>query len=1229
MQNLDPGAPADPQQNALAPEQCAIVELDPNAKPQPGPEAQQLTLAKNPVAAQCSDVGGGCSFMISITNPGPNEFNGPLSFTDHVSQPDGSPFPNITLENVPQANSVEGVTAPVFCKKDGNDVNCASAVPAKIPAGKTIQILMTFKPGSGSLATAIKNCASFAGGEKQCANIPLVKGPLLRAQKFTAAQTCVPECAFAIVLQNVGNSDAQGPFVLSEEFTPMGPGVTVSVIDGDFACNQIGGKVGCISTNKKTDVLKPGEITNGRILVKGAALSPKYTNCVNYDPNAQAKPSPFDNETPGRCVTITEKTPVRPSLRISKLLSDPKDPAHPESGTCKIDGPCRFRVTVLNESDVDYAGPITINDEIPAKDTVGKPQAQPAGIENFADPDWTCTKTSTRAISCSNKKQAIPAHQSVTLNVIGTPGPGWKKNDGFQNCATLTVSDQAFGTGRQSCAQYILDPFNVKVSKTGDQACAPGGECHFTLTLFNPGPIDHNAPVTISDNLSGLSSAQIVSINPPLPCATQPTQVPFSCTSPGAVSLPLGGTPMVFNMVVRLPDDASARQFSNCASVSDETRSAELESSCATVETKPAPVPVNAVSISKRALSSGCDETSPCTFEVTFSNSSAQDIAGPFSFFDVMSAGNQAMTQLRLAQAPASPWTCIASAGPGMECSHPGPLPANGSLSVTLAMQPLAGSLNDASQVTNCASYRATRREPACVTLPVYRRPPPSQPLPAVPPLPPTQCFGDMILVAGLCQCPNGTQFIGGRCVSVGSGNAYPSRPIPERPQCPDYRPVGTYPDCCPVGTEFRNGACRRPREEGGSNGTRPDTDQRVCPPDRPIGIYPYCCPEGTVFRNGVCRRPREGGSTGPTCPRSRPVGVYPYCCPEGTEFRNGECRRPREGGGSNGSQPGGSPTCPRSRPVGVYPYCCPEGTEFRNGECRRPREGGGSNGSQPGGSPTCPRSRPVGVYPYCCPEGTEFRNGECRRPRDGGGSNGSQPGGSPTCPRSRPVGVYPYCCPEGTEFRNGECRRPRDGGGSNGTQPGGSPTCPRSRPVGVYPNCCPEGTEFRGGRCRRLRDGDGSNGTQPGEGPYTKTCPDGTKVIGRYTQCPNDKPKVRTCPPGYRVLDKPNKYGAYCEIIPQPTTPAQPQPTPGRECGRGMIGRYPVCHCPAGQAMYAGRCRPQRPQPTGPTPSKVPADNCHYEDKCVKYKPNPGQIAPLCVETQKVKVCGSASGPK
>jgi hypothetical protein len=58
------------------------------------------------------------------------------------------------------------------------------------------------------------------------------------------------------------------------------------------------------------------------------------------------------------------------------------------------------------------------------------------------------------------------------------------------------------------------------------------------------------------------------------------------------------------------------------------------------------------------------------------------------------------------------------------------------------------------------------------------------------------------------------------------------------------------------------------------------------------------------------------------------------------------------------------------------------------------------------------------------------------------------------------------------------------------------------------------------------------------------------------------------SCPAGYVVLDKPNQYGACCELkegLPKPA-PAEPE-----KCKFGMIGTPPNdCHCPFG-TEFAG----------------------------------------------------------
>jgi len=53
--------------------------------------------------------------------------------------------------------------------------------------------------------------------------------------------------------------------------------------------------------------------------------------------------------------------------------------------------------------------------------------------------------------------------------------------------------------------------------------------------------------------------------------------------------------------------------------------------------------------------------------------------------------------------------------------------------------------------------------------------------------------------------------------------------------------------------------------------------------------------------------------------------------------------------------------------------------------------------------------------------------------------------------------------------------------------------------------------------------------------------------------------PGERSCPPGYVVLDKPNKYGAFCE--PKEGLPKND----GEKCKFNMMGTPPDCHCPDG----------------------------------------------------------------
>ena len=71
---------------------------------------------------------------------------------------------------------------------------------------------------------------------------------------------------------------------------------------------------------------------------------------------------------------------------------------------------------------------------------------------------------------------------------------------------------------------------------------------------------------------------------------------------------------------------------------------------------------------------------------------------------------------------------------------------------------------------------------------------------------------------------------------------------------------------------------------------------------------------------------------------------------------------------------------------------------------------------------------------------------------------------------------------------------------------------------------------------------------------------------IGYVTTAPTavyaaSQPKARACPPGYVVLDKPNKYGAFCEPREGFCPADRPLGTPPNCCAQGTVFREGACY--------------------------------------------------------------------
>ena len=189
-------------------------------------------------------------------------------------------------------------------------------------------------------------------------------GPLLRAKKIAVGnpKTCVPNCEFIIQLSNVGTNDAQGPFVLKDVFKAANGMDSFKMIgDSKFACSSTNGTIGCISTNGGTDKLAPGETISGVILFNVNTVSPEYSNCLEYDPAVQAKPSPFDAEAGPLCATI--KDTVHDRANISIRVTPPN--AGPDGvGKCAINSPCRFTVRIDSNGVKPYLSKPGFNAEL-------------------------------------------------------------------------------------------------------------------------------------------------------------------------------------------------------------------------------------------------------------------------------------------------------------------------------------------------------------------------------------------------------------------------------------------------------------------------------------------------------------------------------------------------------------------------------------------------------------------------------------------------------------------------------------------------------------------------------------------------------------------------------------------------------------------------------------------------------------------------------------------------
>ena len=555
------GAPLPAGIPAPANPACATIPTTtPDQKGQP-----KLSIKKSG-PAECSDLAG-CDFRIEVTNDGDADFKGQLDINEEVTL-DGKPAPGMLALS----------KGSWKCTQAGSPFTCSS-LPNVTLGPKGTQTLF-FHVVSSELtgAKTMENCANVVGqGTKACVSVPLIQGPKLVLKKEAVDGVCDPECTYRITATNIGNAPFPGP-VKIVDFVGATDANGAVFVNPDVVSAKLVNSLAELSCKKPSpranidceinESFRPGQSETIELTTKTDATDFAGDNCVlRLD-------IPQGGENPMVCAAVLGLRHKGPNLVINKEA--PNAPFDGATGHCALTGLCTFQITIKNIGDAPFTGVLHLTD------TVGP--GTPVRIlkgGGFGTCDEARNEQGAGGIAVNNSikcdigfPDGIKPNDTVQLEVLVEAGRSWGSDKNLKNCAELTAETDMGPpeTRKKDCAEVKLDPFDVGVTKTGDQSCQPGGECRFDIDIFNPNAaVIHNDPVTVTDKLSGLSSAEIVSITPgaeaeDFPCKPQPTQIPFSCT--GHMKI-MPGHHNHYTMIVRLPADASAASFSNCATVGD------------------------------------------------------------------------------------------------------------------------------------------------------------------------------------------------------------------------------------------------------------------------------------------------------------------------------------------------------------------------------------------------------------------------------------------------------------------------------------------------------------------------------------------------------------------------------------------------------------------------------------------------------------------------------------
>ena len=476
-----------------------------------------LTIAKRAVNDTCSLEGDAwnCQFLITVTNAGPGQYNGPITVVDELSV-DGAvnygPQPNPPAWNciaggggsyacnhapvsLNPGQSVElwfSVKVPVREQQAANRCSIANRVRiTEAPGGSPGNLNAGDDAASAEAQTPGPNCVP----ETQKSDLSITK----------KAEGCAPVgqgnfgCMFSVRIKNEGPDAVAGVVTFHDEPSPVPPpgGLFAGAIGRVANCVPAGGGKDC-SVDLAGSPLAAGdaivlwvfaEVPAGRNICEvsnqATILAPAGGTASNANPAndasavvSQPVPSPECNppQTPQSNLVIT-KTGIGCEMSTGSSLTAVV--AQPSGVTCS------YQVTVQNAGPGEVNEPVVFND---APSVAGLTRATPAG----GQPGWICSDVGPM-VGCGIAA-GMPAGASATFTVeVATTIQQVRDSQcRVVNQAWLTTplgaplngiaADDVATAAANGPVTFCTEPQQIKINacpterQMPDQGCCPEGQ---------------------------------------------------------------------------------------------------------------------------------------------------------------------------------------------------------------------------------------------------------------------------------------------------------------------------------------------------------------------------------------------------------------------------------------------------------------------------------------------------------------------------------------------------------------------------------------------------------------------------------------------------------------------------------------------------------------------------------------------------------------------------------